>query len=677
MTDSSTPHQTDQALLALTIEPTPLTSPPGGVYNYTASYDGVGNLENYIDPVVMGTWNFGYDYLNRLTTAQNTAVTSVSGEYTNMNGCWIYDPFGNRTLEAFSDTTSTPCAPGAPIGAQYTVTTPTANNQVSGFQYDAAGNVLYDGQNNYLYDAEGRLCVGEFPALGGGWHITQYIYDAEGRRVAKGVLPSWPSSCNAPTTGNGYTGSFEFLFGPGGELVTEVNGSGTPQYTNAFADGKLLATYSFLNGGLHFALNDPLGTKRVQATINGSGQAVPELNYLSLPFGNDIGNPLTTNSVNVGNGGTDATQLHFTGKFRDTASGLDYFGARYYASSMGRFMSPDPSQLAYADPTNPQSFNLYSYAWNNPLVNTDPSGLECVWDDGSFDSKDDPQTGSSSGCSGQGGTWIDPTAFSTLHAGDWSNQANANIAGIAQDLNSTSTTIVVSAQPQQMDPDDARIMALVQGVATDTAGFPTICSVGAYGQINIGPLQGRYSYDSNSGSQFSGGTRVTPGAPDSINSPVTGKNTPLGSALPFSGSVRVSQKGSFSGSLGVRDPETGIGASVSVNDQGRPGADVSWARGSFKQESGPPSVEWGIQHVISVISALCLQGPRLGSPRRGDPRSLRYVLCVYGGFLSPRGGHADDGRAHREAGNEGYAAESGHRFHTLAADDGLRGLENA
>jgi RHS repeat-associated protein len=33
---------------------------------------------------------------------------------------------------------------------------------------------------------------------------------------------------------------------------------------------------------------------------------------------------------------------HFTGKERDTESGNDYFGARYYASSMGRFMSPDP-----------------------------------------------------------------------------------------------------------------------------------------------------------------------------------------------------------------------------------------------------------------------------------------------------------------------------------------------
>ena len=36
----------------------------------------------------------------------------------------------------------------------------------------------------------------------------------------------------------------------------------------------------------------------------------------------------------------------FTGKERDTESGNDYFGARYYASTMGRFMSPDPSKLS-------------------------------------------------------------------------------------------------------------------------------------------------------------------------------------------------------------------------------------------------------------------------------------------------------------------------------------------
>jgi RHS repeat-associated protein len=68
----------------------------------------------------------------------------------------------------------------------------------------------------------------------------------------------------------------------------------------------------------------------------------------------------------------------FTGKERDTESGLDYFGARYYASSMGRWMSPDwsktPQAVPYADLKNPQSLNLYGYVDNNPLSKTDEDG---------------------------------------------------------------------------------------------------------------------------------------------------------------------------------------------------------------------------------------------------------------------------------------------------------------
>jgi hypothetical protein len=52
------------------------------------------------------------------------------------------------------------------------------------------------------------------------------------------------------------------------------------------------------------------------------------------------------------------------------------------SEAMGRFLSPDPSALAFADPTNPQSFNLYSYVLNNPLTNIDPTGLDCVQDNG-------------------------------------------------------------------------------------------------------------------------------------------------------------------------------------------------------------------------------------------------------------------------------------------------------
>lgn len=73
---------------------------------------------------------------------------------------------------------------------------------------------------------------------------------------------------------------------------------------------------------------------------------------------------------------------HSTGKERDTESGNDYFGARYYASSTGRFMSPDWSAkivpVPYAKLDNPQSLNLYAYVGNNPVSRIDRDGhYEC------------------------------------------------------------------------------------------------------------------------------------------------------------------------------------------------------------------------------------------------------------------------------------------------------------
>jgi len=79
----------------------------------------------------------------------------------------------------------------------------------------------------------------------------------------------------------------------------------------------------------------------------------------------------------------------FTGKERDSESGNDYFGARYYSSTMGRFLSPDWSArvapVPYAKLDNPQSLNLYSYMLNNPLSGVDPDGHAgtCGGNDGS------------------------------------------------------------------------------------------------------------------------------------------------------------------------------------------------------------------------------------------------------------------------------------------------------
>jgi RHS repeat-associated protein len=70
--------------------------------------------------------------------------------------------------------------------------------------------------------------------------------------------------------------------------------------------------------------------------------------------------------------------FHFTGKERDVESGNDYFGARYFASTMGRFLSPDWSAKAepvpYAKLDDPQSLNFYAYVRNNPLSRVDVDG---------------------------------------------------------------------------------------------------------------------------------------------------------------------------------------------------------------------------------------------------------------------------------------------------------------
>jgi hypothetical protein len=77
---------------------------------------------------------------------------------------------------------------------------------------------------------------------------------------------------------------------------------------------------------------------------------------------------------------------------------------------MGRFLSPDPSVLDFADLSNPQSLNLYQYALNNPLKYVDPTGLDqCFWDDGTSD--DEPQDGGATQqqCQEQGGSWAGGT----------------------------------------------------------------------------------------------------------------------------------------------------------------------------------------------------------------------------------------------------------------------------
>jgi RHS repeat-associated protein len=120
---------------------------------------------------------------------------------------------------------------------------------------------------------------------------------------------------------------------------------------------------------------DHLGSTRLISSFNG----YPVWSSTFLPFGQEWNQQSTVN------------HYKFTGKERDSESGLDNFGARYFGSNMGRFMSPDwsraPEGVPYADFDNPQSLNLYAYVMNNPLSHRDADGHGCD-PDTSFIDKD-------------------------------------------------------------------------------------------------------------------------------------------------------------------------------------------------------------------------------------------------------------------------------------------------
>lgn len=59
-------------------------------------------------------------------------------------------------------------------------------------------------------------------------------------------------------------------------------------------------------------------------------------------------------------------------------TGLDYFGARSYSAAQGRFTSPDPNMDFSSAISNPQAWNRYAYALNNPLCFIDPDGAAAV-----------------------------------------------------------------------------------------------------------------------------------------------------------------------------------------------------------------------------------------------------------------------------------------------------------
>jgi len=172
-----------------------------------------------------------------------------------------------------------------------------------------------------------------------------------------------------PPTGNvsDPAGTWIFFYDQSGRWVQKFNSPGnTFVQGHIFAAGRHLAS---VGGWTTFSHSDWVGTERFRTYM--SGIPYQTESCTSLPFGDGL------NCT-----GSDVDPLHFTGKERDAATGLDNFGARYDSSSFGRFMSPDPVVITTERLMNPQQLNLYAYVANNPLRFIDPTGeiLQCVGD---------------------------------------------------------------------------------------------------------------------------------------------------------------------------------------------------------------------------------------------------------------------------------------------------------
>jgi RHS repeat-associated protein len=132
------------------------------------------------------------------------------------------------------------------------------------------------------------------------------------------------------------------------------------------------------SANIHWLVTDHLGTPRMIFDQSGSLANVSRHDY--LPFGEELFAGTGGRTTAQGYTASDGVRQKFTQKERDTETGLDYFGARYFSSIQGRFTSFDPL-LSSGMPQEPQSWNRYSYTINNPLKYIDPTGLIWVYQD--------------------------------------------------------------------------------------------------------------------------------------------------------------------------------------------------------------------------------------------------------------------------------------------------------
>jgi RHS repeat-associated protein len=325
------------------------------LFEQARTFDGAGNLTSANTTLPAGTDNqaFCYDEQDRLTWAGATGtppcgVSLTSGSLTSARytHTFSYDNLGRLTsgpTGSYTYGTSAHLHGATAIGSVYTAA------------YDAAGGMTCRAPTSATtcagtatgaqlsYDNEGSLAA---------WQNTPsnptttagFLYDNQGSRVEQ------QATQNGTTTTTIYVGNLE-------QVAT--TGSTTTTTTFYYAGSARIALA--VNGIVSYLAADGLASATVALDANGNATA----SSLYAPYG-----------TARYSSGTMPTDYGFTGQHADSATGLDYYNARYYDPLAGQFASADT--ILPGDGYDIFGLSRYAYVEGNPTTRTDPSG-RCPW----------------------------------------------------------------------------------------------------------------------------------------------------------------------------------------------------------------------------------------------------------------------------------------------------------
>ncbi|MBS1798186.1 MAG: hypothetical protein JSS95_00005, partial [Acidobacteria bacterium] len=326
-----------------------------------------GSNVSWVDDNVMqaGT-QYQYDDLGRISQT-NIELWAQGNPLTYYR--YGYDRYGNRVSQSITQDSN-----GSGPTTSYAINT--ASNQISGIQYDAAGNMMSDGlTHTYVYDAEGNVIQVD--------NNIHYYYNAFNQRVRAENASS----------------STEYVYNILGQRVSVWDGSTHSEISGQYYWGNSPVAF-YQGGAIHFQHQNWMGTERSRTDHNGAVEGT----YQSLSFGDGFSAS-----------GTDNDAYHFAALDRD-ADDTHHAQFRQYSSTQGRWLSPDPYDGSY-DASDPQSFNRYSYVGNRPLSSFDPSGQLCVSAFPYGNAEEpyiDPFINSAEDCGAAYGIWYDSDSSITV-----------------------------------------------------------------------------------------------------------------------------------------------------------------------------------------------------------------------------------------------------------------------